>query len=216
MEDGNDLALRHLDAAYNLGRWLLGNEQDAADAVHDAYLRAARSADTYAGGNARAWWLAIVRNCCLARLSTRVRDQDGAALIIDYGHLRSDAGDTFQAIARHSFADPLKNPGQADLTAHVDFQALVRAAEDLGARVHGPVTQGEFLKRLGIETRAVTLMAKTTPEISADISGALKRLTDSGRGGMGSMFKAVAITEPHLTSVAGMSDEQAAPGAATP
>jgi SAM-dependent MidA family methyltransferase len=152
----------------------------------------------------------------IMKIATRVRDQDGAALIIDYGHLRSDAGDTFQAIARHSFADPLKNPGQADLTAHVDFQALVRAAEDLGARVHGPVTQGEFLKRLGIETRAVTLMAKTTPEISADISGALKRLTDSGRGGMGSMFKAVAITEPHLTSVAGMSDEQAAPGAATP
>ena len=83
-----------------------------------------------------------------------MREQDGAALIIDYGHLRSDAGDTFQAIARHSFADPLKNPGQADVTAHVDFQALVRAAEDVGARVHGPVTQGDFLKRLGIETRA--------------------------------------------------------------
>ena len=68
-----ELAQRHLDAAYNLGRWLLGNEQDAADAVHDAYLRAARSAHTYAGGNARAWWLAIVRNCCLARLSSRQR-----------------------------------------------------------------------------------------------------------------------------------------------
>jgi RNA polymerase sigma-70 factor (ECF subfamily) len=75
-----DLVLRHLDAAYNLGRWLLGNEQDAADAVHDAYLRAARSADTYAGGNARAWWLAIVRNCCLARLSRRVRDQGNIAI----------------------------------------------------------------------------------------------------------------------------------------
>lgn len=70
-----DLALRHLDAAYNLGRWLLGNEQDAADAVHDAFLRAAKSAGTYAGGNARAWWLAIVRNCCLARLETRNRDR---------------------------------------------------------------------------------------------------------------------------------------------
>ncbi|MBS0566883.1 MAG: sigma-70 family RNA polymerase sigma factor [Proteobacteria bacterium] len=69
-----ELALCHLDAAYNLGRWLLGNEHDAADAVHDAFLRAARAADTYAGGNARAWWLAIVRNCCLARLETRNRD----------------------------------------------------------------------------------------------------------------------------------------------
>ena len=148
----------------------------------------------------------------MMKIATRVRDQDGAALIIDYGHLRSDAGDTFQAIARHSFADPLKNPGQADVTAHVDFQALARAAEDVGARVHGPVTQGEFLKRLGIETRALTLMGKTTPEVSADISAALKRLTDSGRGGMGSMFKVLAITEPNLTVVAGLSEEPQASG----
>jgi SAM-dependent MidA family methyltransferase len=141
------------------------------------------------------------------KIASRVRDGGGAALVIDYGHLRSDAGDTFQAIARHSFADPLKNPGQADVTAHVDFQALVRAAEDLGARVHGPVAQGEFLKRLGIEARAATLMAKTTPEVSEDISGALKRLTEGGRGGMGSMFKVVAISDPRLTVLAGFADD---------
>jgi len=141
------------------------------------------------------------------KIASRVRDGGGAALIIDYGHLRSDAGDTFQAIARHSFADPLKNPGQADVTAHVDFQALVRAAEDLGARVHGPVPQGEFLKRLGIEQRAATLMAKTTPEVSEDISGARKRLTEGGRGGMGSMFKVVAISDPALTALAGFADD---------
>jgi NADH dehydrogenase [ubiquinone] 1 alpha subcomplex assembly factor 7 len=146
----------------------------------------------------------------IMKIATRVRDQDGAALIIDYGHMRSDAGDTFQAIARHSFTDPLKAPGQADVTAHVDFQALARGAEDLGARVHGPVTQGEFLKRIGIETRAVTLMAKATPEVSEDISGALKRLTDSGRGGMGSMFKVLAISEPQLILLAGFSDDKPA------
>jgi SAM-dependent MidA family methyltransferase len=151
----------------------------------------------------------------IMKIASRVRDQDGAALIIDYGHVRSDAGDTFQAIARHSYTDPLKTPGQADVTAHVDFRALANAAEDMGARVHGPVTQGDFLKRLGIETRALTLQAKTTPEVSADIAAALKRLTDSGRGGMGSMFKVLAITEPQLTSVAGLSDEQAASGADT-
>ncbi len=144
----------------------------------------------------------------IMRIATRVRDQGGAALIIDYGHLRSEAGDTFQAIARHSFADPLKNPGEADITAHVDFQALARAAEDLGARVHGPVPQGDFLTRLGIETRALTLMAKTTPEISEDISGALKRLIGGGRGGMGSMFKVLAVSEPNLTSLAGFADER--------
>jgi NADH dehydrogenase [ubiquinone] 1 alpha subcomplex assembly factor 7 len=143
----------------------------------------------------------------IMKIAARVRDQDGAALIIDYGHLRSDAGDTFQAIARHSFADPLKNPGQADVTAHVDFQALVRAVEDIGARVHGPVPQGDFLKRLGIETRAVTLMAKAGQEVSEDISGALKRLIGGGRGGMGSMFKVLAVSEPNLTSLAGFEDE---------
>ena len=145
----------------------------------------------------------------IMKIATRVRDQDGAALIIDYGHLRSDAGDTFQAIARHSFADPLKNPGLADVTAHVDFQALARAAEDLGVRVHGPVTQGDFLRRLGIETRAVTLMGKASSEVANDISAALKRLTDSGRDGMGSMFKAMALSNQRLTAIAGLTDEQA-------
>src|SRR5947207_8825509 len=149
-------------------------------------------------------------------IAARVRAQDGAALIIDYGHLRSDAGDTFQAIARHSFADPLKNPGQADVTAHVDFQALVRAAEGLGARVHGPVTQGDFLRRLGIETRAMTLMAKASPEVSEDISGALKRLVTGGRGGMGSMFKVMAISQPDLVGLAGLTDEQPDAKADTP
>ena len=152
----------------------------------------------------------------IMRIATRVRDQGGAALIIDYGHLRSDVGDTFQAIARHSFTDPLKNPGQADITAHVDFQALARAAEDLGAEVHGPVPQGDFLKRLGIETRAVTLMAKTTPEISEDISGALKRLIGGGRGGMGSMFKVLAISEPHVAALAGFDEDKQDARAAPP
>ena len=146
----------------------------------------------------------------IMKIATRVRDQRGAALIIDYGHIRSDAGDTFQAIARHSFADPLKNPGQADVTAHVDFQALARAAEDLGARVHGPVPQGEFLKWIGIETRAVTLMAKASLEVSEDISSALKRLTGDGRGAMGSMFKVLAVSEPGLTSLAGLSGQEQA------
>jgi NADH dehydrogenase [ubiquinone] 1 alpha subcomplex assembly factor 7 len=144
----------------------------------------------------------------IMKIASRVRDGGGAALIIDYGHLRSDAGDTFQAIARHSFADPLKNPGLADVTAHVDFQALARAAEDVGARVHGPVPQGEFLKRLGIETRAVSLMAKATHEVSEDISEALKRLIGGGRSGMGSMFKVIGISEPGIETLVGLSDDE--------
>src|SRR6187401_1703122 len=89
-----ELAQRHLDAAYNLGRWLLGNEQDAADAVHDAFVRASHAADTYAGGNARAWWLAIVRNCCLARLALRRKEQRNIAIdqvAAEHGQERADA-----------------------------------------------------------------------------------------------------------------------------
>jgi SAM-dependent MidA family methyltransferase len=144
----------------------------------------------------------------IMKLARRVRDQDGAALIIDYGHMRSDAGDTFQAIARHSYTDPLKAPGQADLTAHVDFHAMARAAEDLGARIHGPVTQGEFLKQLGIETRAVALMSKATHEASEDIARALKRLIGGGRDGMGSMFKVLGVSHPNLTVLAGLSEDK--------
>jgi NADH dehydrogenase [ubiquinone] 1 alpha subcomplex assembly factor 7 len=150
----------------------------------------------------------------IMKLARRVRDQQGAAAIIDYGHVRSDAGDTFQAIARHSFTDPLKAPGQADVTAHVDFQALAQAAEAVGARVHGPVTQGEFLTRLGIETRALTLMAKADPEISEDISSALKRLIGGGRDGMGAMFKVIGISDPQLIVLAGLSEERPAAGPA--
>jgi len=144
----------------------------------------------------------------IMKIAGRVRAGGGSALIIDYGHTRSDAGDTFQAIARHSFADPLQNPGLADVTAHVDFEALARAAEDVGGRVHGPVAQGEFLKRLGIEQRAAALMAKAAPEVAADISGALKRLTEGGRSGMGSMFKVLGVSDPDLEMLAGFADDE--------
>jgi SAM-dependent MidA family methyltransferase len=140
-------------------------------------------------------------------LARRVRDQRGAALVIDYGHVRSDVGDTFQAIARHSFADPLKTPGLADITAHVDFEALARAAEAVGARAHGPATQGDFLRRLGIETRALTLMQKASHDVAEDISSGLQRLTGGGRAGMGSLFKVLGISDSEIPLLAGLSDD---------
>jgi RNA polymerase sigma-70 factor (ECF subfamily) len=84
-----DLTLPHLDSAYNLARWLMGSPQDAADAVHTAFLRAARYVHTYAGGNARAWWLSIVRNCCLAILTSR-RTRD-----VSLDELEPDAAASF-------------------------------------------------------------------------------------------------------------------------
>jgi RNA polymerase sigma-70 factor (ECF subfamily) len=88
-----DLTLPHLDSAYNLARWLMGSPQDASDAVHTAFLRAARYVHTYAGGNARAWWLSIVRNCCLAILSAR-RTRD-----VSLDSLEPDAEDLVAAAA---------------------------------------------------------------------------------------------------------------------
>jgi SAM-dependent MidA family methyltransferase len=142
-------------------------------------------------------------------LARRVRDQGGAALIIDYGHLRSDAGDTFQAVARHNYTNPLRNAGLADLTAHVDFQALARAAEDVGARAHGPVEQGMFLKNLGIETRAQALMKNATEESQKLTTAGLARLTGPSPEGMGSLFKVLGISHPGIDALAALSDQVA-------
>src|SRR3569623_2558816 len=87
-------------------------------------------------------------------LARRIRDFGGAALLIDYGHVRSDAGDTFQAVAKHKYTAPLRAPGTAALTAHVDFQALAAAAQAMGVLAHGPCAQGTILGQLGIEARA--------------------------------------------------------------
>lgn len=153
-------------------------------------------------------------NTEIMALARRVREQGGAALIIDYGHIRSDAGDTFQAVAKHNFANPLKNAGEADVTAHVDFDALARSAATMGARIHGPVEQGTFLNRLGIETRSLTLMKNSSHDESVTVAAALKRLTGKGRSGMGQLFKVLGISHPSIETLAALSDQDIVPPAA--
>jgi NADH dehydrogenase [ubiquinone] 1 alpha subcomplex assembly factor 7 len=136
-------------------------------------------------------------------ISRRVVKSQGAALIIDYGHLATAIGDTLQAVSRHGFADPLAAPGLIDLTAHVDFQALADAAEGMGARVHGPVEQGEFLRRLGIEQRAAALKRGLSAARAASIDAALVRLTDANPSGMGRIIKCIAFSSPGLKSLPG-------------
>jgi NADH dehydrogenase [ubiquinone] 1 alpha subcomplex assembly factor 7 len=136
-------------------------------------------------------------------IGRRVSRFNGAALAIDYGHARSQPGDTLQAVGAHSFADPLASPGSLDLTAHVDFQALAEAAESMGARVHGPVTQGEFLRRLGIETRAAALKASTTAANAVEMDMALARLTNDDRAAMGRLFKVIAFANAKLGPLPG-------------
>jgi NADH dehydrogenase [ubiquinone] 1 alpha subcomplex assembly factor 7 len=133
-------------------------------------------------------------------IGQRVR-ADGAALIVDYGHARQGLGDTLQAVAGHSFVSPLRSPGLADLTAHVDFAALAQNAELSGARIHGPISQREFLSRLGIGRRAAALKARAA-EKSAEIDQALFRLTAAGAGRMGESFKVLAIADPRLGALA--------------
>ena len=131
-------------------------------------------------------------------LGKRIADQGGAALIVDYGHSESSVGDTLQAVGGHAYADVLAAPGTVDLTAHVDFEALARAAEAMGANAYGPIVQAQLLRRLGIETRAATLKAKGTAERAAEIDLALARLIGAGKSGMGMLFKAIAFAHPGL------------------
>jgi SAM-dependent MidA family methyltransferase len=128
---------------------------------------------------------------------------DGAALIIDYGHAKSGLGDTLQALAGHAFVDPLAAPGEADLTAHVDFEAVAQRAELIGAKCHGPLPQRELLGNLGINQRAARLKAQASEKEAADIELALARLTAAGPAGMGELFKGLAIADRRLDPLPG-------------
>jgi NADH dehydrogenase [ubiquinone] 1 alpha subcomplex assembly factor 7 len=140
-------------------------------------------------------------------IGRRVRSE-GAALIIDYGHAWHGLGETLQAVGGHSFRDPLHAPGRTDLTAHVDFMAFAQSAEIIGAGVHGPVTQRDFLRRLGIDKRAAVLKSRAPREKVAEIDQALSRLTATGPRGMGELFKVLAIADPKLGPLPGFEPQQ--------
>ncbi len=134
-------------------------------------------------------------------IARRLQSHGGAALIIDYGHNESALGDTLQAVRRHARHDVLSEPGTADLTCHVDFAALARAAREAGAAAHGPVTQGAFLERLGIAARAARLTERATQQQREDIRSARLRLTAPDQ--MGGLFKVLALTPEGAGPLAG-------------
>ena len=140
----------------------------------------------------------VVETCAAAApiisaISERISSHGGAALIIDYGDWRS-LGDTFQALENHKSVDPLARPGRADLTAHVDFESLARAATDAGANASTMITQRDLLGRLGIAQRAQALAEKLTGAALETHVAAFDRLTSEAE--MGTLFKALAIV-PH-------------------
>ena len=120
-----------------------------------------------------------------------VLQYEGAALFIDYGYLKPAIGDTLQAVKNHKYHEPLADPGNVDLTAHVDFDMLARTAREVGGKVYGPVNQRDFLRPLGIEHRAKQLLKTTSIRQKADILDGLKRLISLDQ--MGGLFKAIAI-----------------------
>jgi len=134
----------------------------------------------------------------------RIHAFGGAALIIDYGYPTSHPGDTLQAVRQHAFVDVLDAPGSADITAHVDFSAIARAIDGIAA-VHGPVDQGAWLKRLGIEHRRDALTKTANDLQSRDIATAYHRLTDVNE--MGSLFKVMALTQHGAPTPAGFEDD---------
>ncbi|MGL4541923.1 MAG: class I SAM-dependent methyltransferase [Polymorphobacter sp.] len=137
-----------------------------------------------------------------AEIGARLARQGGAALIIDYGYSGPACGDTLQAVRAHRFADPFAAPGEADLTAHVDFAALAAAA---GTAAHGPVGQGDFLVAIGLALRAEALKALADTTARAHIDAAVARLTLT----MGALFKVLALTGNGWPTPAGFGKQPA-------
>ncbi len=139
-----------------------------------------------------------VRDAAAASLADHLAQHGGTALIIDYGYSQGEEGDTLQAVRGHAPADPLTDPGEADLTAHVDFAALACAAR--ACRVSRVMTQGSWLEALGIGPRAAALAARN-PDQTAAIATARRRLCDTAE--MGQLFKLMSLRHPGWPAMAG-------------
>lgn len=129
-------------------------------------------------------------------IAERLTKRSGALLAIDYGYTKTQPGDTFQAIENHQFADPFANPGKADLTAHVDFEALATAATEAGANALPILAQSDFLKAMGIEERNETLKV-ANPTRTKELDTDLNRLI--GNTEMGNLFKCLCVSSGNFT-----------------
>lgn len=137
-----------------------------------------------------------------SELALRIVEQGGAGLVIDYGYVETTIGDSLQAVASHKSVDVLTRPGEVDVTVHVNFEALARAARHAGAAVAGPTTQGDFLINLGLLQRAGRLGSGKDRATQERLRSEVERL--AGPAEMGNLFKVMAITPP-ATPVSGFS-----------
>ena len=136
----------------------------------------------------------------LDTLASKLAHAGGAALIIDYGYAAPAIGDSFQALHQHHYADPLADPGQADLTAHVNFDYLRALAKAHGLGATPIAQQGGFLAALGLDMRAQTL-AQASPTRQAQILAERDRLTAADQ--MGHLFKVLGVRGPNCPELAG-------------
>lgn len=130
----------------------------------------------------------------------RLHEAPGRVLLIDYGYARPEGADTLQALQNHRHVDPLEAPGEADLTSHVDFARVAHLAAQAGLAVHGPISQTDFLRGLGIEFRAEAL-SRANPQHADRLQRELQRLT--GADQMGALFKVICLSSPNLPPPAG-------------
>ena len=145
--------------------------------------------------------IAEAATALIAHLAHRLAQTGGAALFVDYGPAVSAPGDSLQALRDGKPADPLADPGSADLTAHVDFGSLAATAQAAGATPHGPIPQGIFLTRLGLVQRTGALARTQPPARAGAFIQAASRLIEPEL--MGRLFKALAICHPDLPTPPG-------------
>ena len=136
----------------------------------------------------------------LFEVAGRLAAQGGAALFIDYGHTTSRNGSSVQAVRGHRPVDWLQSPGEADLSAHVDFDILAQIAQSRGCRWLGTVEQGAWLQALGIDARAEAL-AQFAPQHREALLRARDRLVEPEQ--MGRLFKVMGLAGPDWPAAAG-------------
>lgn len=143
----------------------------------------------------------------MTTIAAHIARHGGAGLFIDYGYFQPGVGDTLQALRRHGYQDVLASPGEADLTAHVDFSALAAAAREQGLATHW-TTQGSFLLDIGLLERAGQLGASAGKVVREKLSDEVERL--AGPQAMGELFKVLALM-PSGVSIAPFMDEGFSP-----
>ncbi len=151
--------------------------------------------DASAGPDGTIVEIAPARTAIMDKIAARIATDSGAGLFIDYGYAQPAAGDSLQALVRHAYADPLTEPGLADITAHVDFAALIEAAQAHGLETNLS-TQGDFLLGMGMLERAGQLGAKADQATRRRLQGEVDRL--AGSDAMGTLFKVLALSRPGM------------------